>query len=99
PLQVLRERLLYLDRKEGVDKFSPMAKPGVVVHEDVILLREPHGSSPAVSLETVRQGTPLDIKGENHGYYRVSVPVEGWVSKDRIKLENEQLHLQELIDV
>ncbi len=99
PLSVIREKLLYHDRKEGIDKLSSIARAGTLHSGDSMLLREPHGSSPAVSLADLPLGTPVDVTGENRDFYRVSIPVEGWLRKETIQLENEQLHLQEVIDV
>ena len=99
PLHMLRQRLLNHDRREGVDSFKPMIRPGTICHGDAFVLSEPSGSSPAVSLDAVCQGTPIDVKGENQGFYRVSIPVEGWISKDCVKLDQDQLHLQQVIDV
>ena len=99
PLSVIREKLLHHDRKEGIDKLSPLARTGTLYQNDSRLLREPHDTSPAVSLTEIAPGTAVSVTGENRDFYRVSVPVEGWLRKENIKLENEQLQLQEVIDV
>lgn len=99
PIEAVRQRILLSDRQEGIDQYTQIAKSGIIYHGDASLLSEPDAASPLVSVNRFKQGTAVDIKGELNGWYRVSVPIEGWVKKENVQLENEQLHLQQVIDV
>lgn len=99
PMKMIRHRLLLDDRQEGVDRFSRLSQAGVLQQGDIPLLTGPDQHSPPVEFNKIPQGTNVDIKGETNDYYRVSVPVEGWLRKDSVKAANQQLFLQDVIDV
>lgn len=99
PVDILRERLLFNDRQEGVNEYHHMATNGVLSHISSPLFSEPDGASPAVNVNSMATGTELNVLGEQNGWYRVSVQTEGWVQKENVKVENEQLLVQQVIDV
>lgn len=99
PLEMLRERLLFNDRQEGMHEYQPTTKLGAVHHESTDLQSAPDHASPVLTTQRVPMGTEINIKGEKNGWYHVSVPIEGWVKKENVKIENEHLFQQHLIDV
>ncbi|MCG8672230.1 MAG: N-acetylmuramoyl-L-alanine amidase [Pseudomonadales bacterium] len=99
PLDIVRERLLYNDRQEGVDQFSQISSQGVVYHQPASFFSQPDASSPLVEAGLLSEGTEMNVTGEQNGWYRVSIPVSGWVQKENIKLDGQQLLVQQVIDV
>ncbi|MFQ5584692.1 MAG: SH3 domain-containing protein [Calditrichia bacterium] len=90
PLDVLRYRLLEMDRAEDEEK--PAAAPAAtttkafgVVTASKLNIR----SGPSLSAETVASpltgGTFVDILQEKDGWYEVEARIRGWVKKDYVK--------------
>ena len=99
PINQIQERLLFNDRREGVSRFNNMSHQGVVYHDASPLFSQPDVSSPATNINQLNTGTNVAVLGEQNGWYRVSVPAVGWIKKDNVKLDNEQLLIQQVIDV
>lgn len=99
PLQAINQRLLHHDRAEGVSRLDPMTKQGILYQGESSLMSSPDVSSPPLPLNQLQEGSQVTVKGERNGWYLVSLPVEGWLKKDKVKLTNEPLHLQHVIDV
>ena len=98
PLDIIRERLLYHDRQDGVVQYEQLSRPGIVYH-NAELMTQPDLASARLVQGGFVKGTEVNIKGEMNGWYHVTVPVEGWIRKDNVKVQNEQLQLQHVIDV
>ena len=88
PLDALRNRLLLHDRKDDEDDQPVVPKKGKVA-VDKLNIRE--GAGP--DFQKVALPLPLNkeikIIGEQNGWCKVKVEIEGWVSKAYISQENQ----------
>ncbi len=78
PLDKIRDRLLYADRS---DEKEEMKAVNGRVNTAGLNIRSGPGTSHKTVMDPLSRGTEITILEEQKGWYRVEVPVQGWVSK------------------
>jgi N-acetylmuramoyl-L-alanine amidase len=80
PLDKIRDRLLYADRSDEKEEKKKAVATGRV-NTAGLNIRSGPGTSHNTVMEPLSRGTELSVLEEQNGWYRVEVPVQGWVSK------------------
>ncbi len=83
PLDELREELLGKQKKEIINSF-PLK--GIII-KDTSLLSQPHPNSEVV-YKKVSDNTEIILLQEKDSFYKVEVPLIGYVSKAHVQLDN-----------
>lgn len=85
PLDKLRERLLYADRKEAKEKEDDSKKRKGIVTASALNIRSGPSARNQKIAEPLSRNTEVTILNEQNGWYNVEVKLKGWVSGQHIR--------------
>ncbi|MDX1641007.1 MAG: N-acetylmuramoyl-L-alanine amidase [Balneolaceae bacterium] len=84
PLDKLRERILFADRSDTGDNSRDVSEKGVVI-AGALNIRSGPSTNHSTIAPPLSRNTGVKIESEMNGWYKVRVPLTGWVSKQFVK--------------